>query len=329
MKRIVYVSLTLLVFLLSFSCKKKDEGVLFIGVSKIVSHPALDAVEQGIVDKLKEDGYTNIKFDFQNANGEPATANQIANMFLSNKVDIAVGIATPTAQALAGTLQNIPVVFSAVTDPIGAGLVSSLSGDKRVTGVSDMTPVKTQIDMFTEIKDIKRLGIIYSSNEANSVTIAEILKDVCREKGIEVIESTVVNSAEVKQAAQSIIRRVDGIYISTDNTVVSALSSVIDVATANKIPVFSADPSSASENEVLAAYGFNYYQIGRKTGEIIGKIIDGEETINIPTAYMTESKYLDLVINLDTAAKIGLVIPENILQNAGRVIKDGVEVIQK
>lgn len=307
-----------------FSCKKNSDK-LVIGISKIVSHPALDAIEKGIVDQLNDEGHTNIVYDFQNANGEPATANQIANKFASDKVKVAVGIATPTAQALVGTLKDIPVVFSGVTDPVSAGLVNSVSvGEKNVTGVSDMTPVKEQLEMLLKIKNIKKLGTIYSSNESNSVSITELLKKICSEKGIELIESTVTNSAEVKSAVQSIIKRVDGIYISTDNTVVSALSAVVEVANENKVPVLSADPSSANDIDVLAAYGFNYYQMGRETGKIIDKILKGEKTENIPTVFMTAPSSLELLINIDVAAKMGLVIPNDIINNAKTVIKDGI-----
>ena len=250
---------------------KKTEGVYKVGVSKIVAHPALDAVEKGILDQLHNDGFDNVVFDFQNANGEPATANQIANKFKANKVDVAVGIATPTAQALVSILENTPIVFAAVTDPQAAGLVEdSTVGDEKVTGVSDMTPVETQIEMFIKLKNIKRLGTVYSSNESNSIVVAELLRKICAAKGLELIESTVTNSAEVRQATQSIVKRIDGMYISTDNTVVSALSSVVDVCNSNNIPILSADPSSAIDNPVLLSYGVNYYQIGLRTGKIVG-----------------------------------------------------------
>src|SRR6185369_9909536 len=256
-KFISLVSAVLAVALCSFSPVSAADAPL-IGISKIVSHPALDAVEKGIQDELAA-LKVNAQFDLQNANGDSNTAASIANKFQSEKVAIAVGIATPTAQALVNTLKTTPVVFSAVTDPVKAGLVKSLTkGDKMVTGVSDMTPVRQQIELLLRIKKIKRLGHIYTSSEENAVVLAGVVKQVCKDLGIEFVETTVSKSSEVKQAVQAIIRRVDALYISTDNTVVSAMSAVTDVAMKGKVPVMSADPSSAETFPVLAAWGFDY-----------------------------------------------------------------------
>lgn len=299
----------------------QSEGV--IGISKIVAHPALDAVEKGIQDELKALGH-NLSYDLQNANGEISTAASIANKFKSQKVILAVGIATPTAQALVNAIKDVPVVFSAVTDPVAAGLVSSLSkGDGNVTGVSDMTPVKAQIEFLSRIKPIKKLGHVYSSHETNAVALADLARSACKEMGIEFVETTVTNSAEVKQAVQTIIRRVDGLYISTDNTVVSALSAVTDVAMQHKVPVMSADPSSAETYDILAAWGFDYYKMGRATGRLIDTILKGRKPADIPTMFMTEASDIDLLINLDVAAKLGLTIPKDIQSQANTTISGG------
>jgi putative ABC transport system substrate-binding protein len=313
------------VALIAAGCGKSNKSEkITIGISKIVSHPALDSVEKGIQDELKEQGYTNLTFDLQNANGEISTAASIAQKFKADQVKIAVGIATPTAQALRNTLKDSVVIYSAVTDPVDAGLVKSLTaGEKNVAGVSDMTPVKDQIAFLKKIKDVKRLGHIYASHEANAVTLAKMAKKACAELGIEFIESTVTNSSEVKQAAQTIAGRVDAFYLSTDNTVISAISAVVDVAKANKLPIMSADPSSAEKFEVLAAWGFDYYKMGRATGKLIAKILNGEKTENIPTVFMTEPADVDLLLNLDVAKKLGLTIPEKLISQASRVVKDG------
>jgi putative tryptophan/tyrosine transport system substrate-binding protein len=320
MKKLLVIFLTMAVMLCGYSEDKK----IIVGISKIVSHPALDSVEKGIQDKLKELGFNNIQFDLQNANGDINTSKQIANKFKSENVNVAVGIATPTAQALVNTLKDIPVVFSAVTDPVGAGLVKSLSaGDTIVTGVSDMTPIEEQIKMLVKIKKIKSLGNIYANNEANSVTIAKIAKEVCTKLGIQYVEATVSNSAEVKQATESIIDRVDAIYVGTDNTVVSALNSLISVAIKNKKPIISADPSSAETMEIFAAYGFNYYQIGKVTGEIVGDILKGKKVSEMPTRFMTNAKDLELLINLDVAKKLGITIPDDIKKQAVMIVENG------
>ncbi len=299
-----------------------------IGISKIAAHPALDALEKGVMDVVKL-SYPEAKFDLQNANGEISTAASIAHKFKSQNVTLAVGIATPTAQALVNVIKDAPVIYCAVTDPVDAGLIKSFdAGEKNVTGVSDMTPVKEQIMFLNRVKKIKTLGHVYSSSEANAVRLAEIAKQACKELGIKFVETTVSNSSEVKQAVQAIIRRVDGIYISNDNTVVSALSAVSDVALKHKIPVISADPSSAETIPVLAAWGFDYYKMGRKTGEVIVSVLKGKKTETIPTVFMTDTSDVDLLLNMDVAAALGLIFPADALKNANTIIKDG-KVIKK
>ncbi|MCX5831088.1 MAG: ABC transporter substrate-binding protein [Deltaproteobacteria bacterium] len=295
---------------------------IVIGVSKIVAHPALDAVEKGIQDQLAA-ARINATFDLQNANGDIGTAASIANKFQSEKVTLAVGIATPTSQSLVNTLKGIPIVFSAVTDPVKAGLVPSLKGaTKPVTGVSDMTPVKQQIELLLKIKKIKRLGHIYTSSEENAVVLAGVVKQACKELGLEYVETTVSKSAEVKQAVQAIIKRVDALYISTDNTVVSALSAIAEVANKNRVPIMSADPSSAEKYPILAAWGFDYYKMGRVTGEMIIEILDGKKAEQMPTRFMTKTSDVDLLINLDVAKKLGLTIPKDIVKSANKIIEN-------
>ena len=317
----LFFCVSMVTFAIPSSVIAKPDGV--IGISKIVAHPALDAVEQGIQDELKSLGH-NFSYDLQNANGEISTAASIANKFKSQRVTLAVGIATPTAQALVNAIKDIPIVFSAVTDPVAAGLVSSLKGSEgNVTGVSDMTPVKEQIAFLTRIKKIKRLGHVYSGHETNAVALAELARKACKALGIEFVETTVTNSAEVKQAVQTIIRRVDGLYVSTDNTVVSALNAVTDVAMEYKVPVMSADPSSAEKFDVLAAWGFDYYKMGRSTGRMIGSIIKGRRPADIPTMFMTDPSDVDLLINKDVAKKLGLSFPEDVEKSANKIIING------
>jgi putative ABC transport system substrate-binding protein len=279
---------------------------VLIGISKIVAHPALDAIERGIQEVVKAE-HPDARFDPQNANGEMSTASSIAQKFKSQNVTLAVGIATPTAQALVNVLRNRPVIYSAVTDPAGAGLIASTEkGEKNVTGISDMTPVKAQIELLNRIKPIKTLGHVYTSSEANAVSLANIAREECKQMGIKFVETTVSNSAEVKQAVQTIAGRVDGIYISNDNTVVSALAAVVSVAKKHKIPVMSADPSSAQTTPVLAAWGHDYYKMGRATGRLVNRILKGEKPETIPTIFMTDAADVDLLINLDVAKELGL-----------------------
>ncbi len=294
-----------------------------IGISKIVSHPALDAVEQGIQDELAELGY-DFEYDLQNANGDITAANQIATKFREDRVRLAVGIATPTSQALVNAITDIPVVYSAVTDPVAAELVRSYDvGEANVTGVSDMTPVREQIEMLVEVGNVRRLGHVYASGEANAVRLAEIAREVSAEMGIDFIETTVTNSAEVRSAAQAIAGQVDAIYVSTDNTVVSALGALTDVAMNAGIPVVTADPSSAEDFDVLAALGFDYYQMGRVTGRLVADIIEGADPAGIGTVYMTDPNDQELLINLDVAGRLGITFADSVLSMADSIVENG------
>ena len=298
-------------------CKKQEKTI--VGISKIVTHPALDAIEQGIQDELADQGFTDIEYDLQNANGEVTTAASIATKFKTSGVTVAVGIATPTAQALVNTLKDIPVVYSAVTDPVAAGMISSFEkGEAGIAGVSDLTPVKEQIMMLQRIAGIKRLGHIYSSGEANAVILADMARKACAELGIEFVESTVTNSSEVKQAAQAIVNKIDGIYVSTDNTVVSALASLAGVAMKAGVPIMSADPSSTVGSDVLIAWGFDYYKVGRATGRVVADILNGKSTEDMPTVFMTDPSDTNLVINVDVAEKLGIAIPADLLEIANK-----------
>jgi putative ABC transport system substrate-binding protein len=317
------VFLTLSLLLASPILAADPPKKVLIGISKIVAHPALDAVEKGIQDELAASKIV-AEYDLQNANGDIGTASSISNKFKSEKVTLAVGIATPTAQSLVNTLKGTPVVFAAVTDPVKAGLVASLKmGEKMVTGVSDMTPVKQQIQLLLKIKKVKRLGHIYTSSEENAVVLAGVVKQACKEMGIEYVETTVSKSSEVKEATQAIIRRVDALYISTDNTVVSAMSAVADVAMKNKVPIMSADPSSAESHPILAAWGFDYYKLGRATGKMIVEILKGKKPEQMPTRFMTKTSDIDLLVNLDVARKLGLTIPQDIVKSANKVVENG------
>ena len=251
-------------------CNKKSadgKKSVKIGIAKIVQHIALDSVEQGIIDVLNENGI-NATFDLQNANGDTNTAAQIAMKYRDEGVDVAVGIATPVALALANTITDIPVVFGTVTDPLGAGLVSTLEhGERNITGMSDAIPTEQHIVLFKQLTGIKTLGYIYTSNEANSVSSLELVKKGCEQAGLSLVTQAITNSSEVKQAAEAIINRVDGLYLTTDNTVFSALSSVKEVFGEAKKPIFSGDVTGAQDGGCVIASGFNYYKAGRATGD--------------------------------------------------------------
>lgn len=299
-------------------------GATKIGIAKLLSHPALDAAEQGIADYLSSQG-VSVSIDYQNANGDVATSASIAQKFKSEGVDIVVGIATPTAQALANVFTDVPVVFSAVTDPVAASLVSSLAGDpsSNVTGVTDSNPVKEQLRLFISLTGAKNVGIIYASGEANSVVLLEEARRASQELGFSLVPASVSNSSEVKLATQSIIDRVDAIYIPTDNTVASAMAAVADVTTRAGKPLMGADPSAVQGLDFLVSWGFNYYNIGIATGKVIEQIIQGTPAGSIPTVFLTDPADFELWFNQDVAAKLGITIPQDLLDTAAVVVKDG------
>ncbi|MFW5693555.1 MAG: ABC transporter substrate-binding protein [Alkalispirochaeta sp.] len=295
-----------------------------IGISKIVAHPALDDVEQGIIDELTDLGFTDLEYDLQNANGDMSTASSIASKFRNDRVRLAVGIATPTAQALANTLTDIPVVFAAVTDPVGAGLIDSTdAGQGNITGSSDLTPVEAQFDLMENLTDVEAVGHVYAGGESNAVALADLARQAAESRGIEFVETTVVNSSEVRSATQSIIDRVDALYVSNDNTVVSALSALTEVAAGAEVPVVSADTTSAESGGVLAALGFNYYKFGRATGRLIAEILDGADPADIPTLFLEDPADLDVLINLDVAEALGIEVSDAVMSDASIVIEDG------
>ncbi len=324
MKRLTIALVMVLLAAGAFAAGSVEEQTT-IGISKIVAHPALDAAEQGIKDELAALGYTDIVYDVQSANGDMTAARSIASKFKADNVTLAVGIATPTAQALVNAIKDIPVVYTLVTDPVGAELVPSLAGGGgNVTGYSDLTPVREQIELLAQFGNISALGHIYSSGEANAVVLAEMAEKVCSELGIEFVPATVTNTAEVRQATQAIINRVDVIYVSTDNTVVSALNSLVAVAAEAGVPVMSADPSSAEEQGVIAAYGFDYYNMGRATGRLIAEILEGADPNDIPVQYMTDADDLILHVNMDVAKALGIELPASLIDRAGKIVENGV-----
>ncbi len=304
-----------------------DSSTTRIGIAKLLSHPALDAAEKGIVDHLTSTGLP-VSFDYQNANGDVSTSASIAQKFKSDGMDIVVGIATPTAQALANVFTDVPVVFTAVTDPVIAALVPSLAGsaDSNVTGVTDASPIKSQLGLLQSLSGAKSVGMIYSSGEANAVVQMEEANIAAKELGLTLVTSSVANSAEVRLATQSIIDRVDAIFISTDNTVASAMSSVADVASRAKKPLMGSDPSATQGLDFLVSWGFNYYNIGIATGKVVEQIIKGVPAGTIPTVSLSDPADFELWFNLDVAERLGITIPQDLLDSAAVLVKDGQDI---
>ncbi|MCR4789873.1 MAG: ABC transporter substrate-binding protein, partial [Treponemataceae bacterium] len=229
------------------------------------------------------------------------------------------------AIALANTMKETPIVFGTVTDPVGAGLVDTVEkGKANVTGMSDELPSIQHIKLFKEIAGIKTLGYIYTASEDNSVSSLELIKKGCKEAGIDLVVQSISNSSEVKQAAQAIVDRVDGIYLTTDNTVFSALPSLVGVFNKAKKPIFSGDVTGAKNGGCFMASGFNYYKAGYATGEMVVKILKGAKPSELPVRFMTEPSDSDLLFDLDAAKECGITIPQEYLDQATFIIENGV-----
>lgn len=292
-----------------------------IGISQLVEHPSLDQARKGFIRAFEENGYTegeNLELDIQNAAGDQATATTIASTFASDGKDLVLAIATPAAQAAAQAITDVPVLFTAVTEPEVAGLVDSWdSPGANITGTSDLNPVKEQIGLIKELApDAKSVGIVYSSGEVNSDVQVELAQEAAKELGLEVKLATVSNSAEVQQATESL--DVDALYVPTDNNVVSALQSVIQIAETKQIPVVVGEGDSV-ENGGLATYGLDYESLGYQTGLMALKILeDGADPAGMPVETLTE---IQLIVNKSAAANMGVEIPAALLEKADKVIE--------
>lgn len=295
-----------------------DEPVK-IGISQFVSHPSLDAVVTGFKAGMEEAGYTGekISYDENNAETDQATNTSIAGKLAADSdIDLVLAVATPSAQAAAQAITNIPVLFSAVTDPVDAKLVASNEAPgANVTGTSDMNPVDEQLQLLKDlVPDAKKVGIVYSSGEANSAVQVKMAKEAAKGLGLTIEEAAVSASSEVQQAASSL--DVDAYYVPTDNAVVSALEGLLQVAEKNKVPVISADGESVKRG-ATATYGINYEKLGEQTAAMAVKLLKGEaEPATLPVETISE---VDLYLNEDAAKKAGIEFTDEMKSQAVEV----------
>jgi putative tryptophan/tyrosine transport system substrate-binding protein len=320
MKRIQFFCCVLLVLLVSTNVAFAN--TYKVAVSQIVEHPALDATRQGILDGLKAKGYEegeNLEFIYQTAQGNPAIAVQIAKQFVGEKPDVLVGIATPSAQALAAATRTIPVVFSAVTDPLGAKLIKNLEHPgANVTGLSDLTPVAQHVDLMQElIPNLTAIGVVYNPGEANGVAIVELLKKAAKAKNIQVVEGSALKSADVQSAARIIASKVQVIYAPTDNTVASAIDALVGVANQAKIPVVGGS-TTYMENGAVASLGFDYYQVGVQTADYVDAVLKGMNPGDMAVKF---AKGSDLFLNIKVAEKLGISMSDEMLKRASNISK--------
>lgn len=309
----IFISLTLL-FMFAFQMSAQAQDKVFkIGISQFVEHPALDSAREGFLEGLSEEGFVvgeNLEVNLENAQADFSTTQTIAQKFKGQNLDLVLAIATPNAQSAAGVLTDTPLVITAVTDPVAAGLVEDLvNKSKPITGTTDMNPVAKQLELIKEfVPDAQNIGILYNSGEVNSVVQVDIAKEAASEMGLNIVEGTVTNTSEVTLAASSVVGKVDAIYLPTDNTIASAVPSIMKIALENDVPVFAAEKGQV-ENGAIATRGIDYFTLGKETGKIAAQVLNGEDPASIP---ITGSQNLQLIVNNKSVQDFNLEIPANL-----------------
>ena len=298
------------------------ESVKSVAVTAIVEHPALDSARDGVLDALNEAGYSegkNLKWQYQSAQGNTGTAAQIARKFIGDQADAIVTIGTPSAQAAVAGTKRIPIVFTAVTDPVQGQLTPSWEASgTNVTGVSDVLELGKQMELIKQVvPEAKRIGIVYNPGEANSVAVVEALKEILPQYDLTLVEAAAPRSVDVGSAARSLVGKVDVIYTNTDNNVVSAYEALVKVGKDMQIPLIASDTDSVKRG-AIAALGVNYHDLGLQTGRIVVRILEGEKPGDIKPQ---TSENIQLFINLAAAEKQGVTLSEELIESATEVIR--------
>ena len=298
--------------------KAQDSKAAYnIGVVQLVEHGALDAANKGFVDGLASKGYKdNVKFDQQNAQADQSNLANIAQRFVNNKVDLICAIATPAAQSVANVTKDIPIVATAITDYEGAKLVeSNAKPNTNVTGTTDMNPIKEQVDLLLRFApNAKAIGLIYCSSEVNSEKQADIMKQYTESKGLKVVEATVSTVNDIQQAAQSLVGKVDAIYVPTDNILASAMPTLASVTIPAKLPVVAGADTMVKAGGI-ATVGIDYYKLGFQTGEMAADILAGKsKPADMP---IQSQEKMTITVNEEYAKQIGMEIPQDIKEKAG------------
>ena len=304
---VVGILLTSLISLHQLKADKKKD-VFRIGISQFITHQSLDATREGFVDELAKQGYVegkNIEIDLQNAQGEQRNLKTISQQ-LAESSDVVLAIATPSAQSLANTTQTTPVIFSAVTDPVSAKLVESREHPGgNVTGTSDQSSdaISTQINLIKKVlPKAKTIGILYTQSEPNSVVQKDEAKHLLEEKGFTVVEKTILDSNNVKAAAESLMAEVDMVFVPTDNIISSTMETVKQVSIKHKVPVFGGSTEMIAVGG-LYNYGTNYEELGRQTARMLVRVLKGEKPENIAVELPEK---LELHTNKEMADALGI-----------------------
>ncbi len=308
----VLVVIVALIALFALISNGKDD-VVSIGITQIVEHPALDAAREGFVQALADNGFTdgtNLDLEIRSAQGDITIASMIGEEFTRDKKDLILAIATPTAQAALNATKEIPILITAVTDPVVSELAASFeSSGNNVTGTTDMTPIDEQFALITKLlPQAKKVGIIYNSSEINSSVQVENARKVCLNRGLKLSEITVTSVTEVQMAVEQLAKKVDVIYTPTDTLIASAMPIITYTATQAGIAVIGAE-SNHVQAGALATLGIDYYELGYQTGEMAIKVLNGTKPSDLP---IESSKNLSLVINQETAKTLNITIPEDL-----------------
>ena len=316
------------IFLLSNSEKlfRPQKKRVVVAVTQIADHPALNIVYNGVKSALKDAGYIdgeNLALKHESAHGNLVTANVIAHHFASIKPDCAVAISTSSAQSLAR--YSFPIVFSSVTDPIGANLVSNLEKPgKNITGVSDYLEAQPQVELILRVlPHLKSLGVLYNPSEINSVKMINSVKAYCKHIDITVFEAIVSSTIDVNAAALSLLGKVDAIFVPTDNTVVSAIATLADIGVKRNLPIFAADVGSVIGG-ALAGRGYDFYKLGYKAGTYVVEILNGKKAGDLPVAV---DHNIVTWINSQSASNMGVKIPQDVIEEAQDMAKKEAEDI--
>ena len=305
------------------ACGKKEEGVATIGIGQFAEHASLDNCRNGFVEGLKLEGYVegdNLKIYYENSQADPGIATQIIDNFISKRVDLICGIATPMAQSAyaAAKKQELPVIFTAVTDPVKAELAKEDGTPVgEVTGTSDKLAVEMQLEMIrTILPDAKTIGILYTTSEANSLSAIEEYKAAAEAYGFEIVEVGIATTADIPLATDNILEQVDCLNNLTDNTVVSSLPTILDKANKKNIPVFGSEVEQVKIG-CLATVGLDYYDLGIKTGKIAAKVLKGEaKASEINFEVIEEAKFYG---NTAVANQLGITLPEELVGSAAEM----------
>ncbi len=320
-KRLLMCLLAAAAVTLGLAASAQAAGSKHVAITQIVEHPALDACRQGVKDGLAMAGFKvgeNLRWSYESAQGNPATAAQVAKKFAGESPDVIVAISTPSAQTVAASARHVPLVFTAVTDPVGAKLVKNMDKPgKLITGITDLSPVDKHLQLIRQLlPTARRVGVIFNPGEANSVTMVSMLDAEAEKQGLQVVEAAATKSGDVLAAARSLVGKADVIYIPLDNTVVSALEAVIKVAEQNKLPLISADTDSVARGSI-AALGFNYYDVGVQTGKMVARVLNGENPGDIAVERV---QTLELHLNPGAAERMGVVLDPSLISRAEKII---------